>query len=308
MLSKEDLSDAFPFPAYSSESTNNGIIGYTHTPEFICDEEHPVFVLFGDHTRAFHIATKSFSVLDNVKVLLPSIRNIRCLLWILTAWQKQIPHLGYARHWKIAKDCIVELPTKNGRIDLDFMESFIAELEAQRVVELEAQRVVELAAYLKVGGYDDYELSAEEIDALKQFKCVAWGSYNLKDLFGASTRGKRLKGSDRVAGELPFVTAGELSEGISAYIGNDVEVFEKNTITIDMFGSAKYRNYKYGADDHIAVVHTEKLPIEVSIFITSAIHKASHTGEFHYGHNFYAKDADALAIRLPTKNDKPDYG
>ena len=29
-----------------------------------------------------------------------------------------------------------------------------------------------------------------------------------------------------------------------AYISNDVEIFEKNTTTIDMFGSAKYRNYR----------------------------------------------------------------
>ena len=72
MLSKEDLSEKFNFPAYSSESTNNGIIGYTDSPEFICDDEHPVFVTFGDHTCSFNIATKSFSVLDNVKVLLPS--------------------------------------------------------------------------------------------------------------------------------------------------------------------------------------------------------------------------------------------
>ena len=43
MLSKEDLSEKFNFPAYSSESTNNGIIGYTDSPEFICDDEHPVF-------------------------------------------------------------------------------------------------------------------------------------------------------------------------------------------------------------------------------------------------------------------------
>lgn len=75
MLSKEDLSDKSSFPAYSSESTNNGIIGYTDSPEFVCDDEHPVFVTFGDHTRSFNIATKSFSVLDNVKVLLPSIHN-----------------------------------------------------------------------------------------------------------------------------------------------------------------------------------------------------------------------------------------
>ena len=69
----------------------------------------------------------------------------------------------------------------------------------------------------------------------------------------------------------------------------------------------KYRNYKYGADDHIAVVHTDKLPMKASIFVTSAIHKASHTGKFDYGHNFYAKDADALDIMLPEKDGKPDY-
>lgn len=100
---------------------------------------------------------------------------------------------------------------------------------------------------------------------------------------------------------MPFVTAGETNEGISALIGNDVTIFSENTITIDMFGSAKYRNYKYGGDDHIAVVHTEKLPKFATIFITSAIHKSSYTGEFHYGRNFYAKNADELNISLQQK-------
>ncbi len=136
---------------------------------------------------------------------------------------------------------------------------------------------------------------------------MEWGVFNLEELFGKSTRGKRLKSEDRISGTLPFVTAGEKDEGISAFIGNDVTVFSENTITIDMFGSAKYRNYKYGCDDHIAVVHTEKLPKPVAIFITSAIHKKSYTGEFHYGRNFYAKDADTLNISLPTNNGKIDF-
>ena len=63
----------------------------------------------------------------------------------------------------------------------------------------------------------------------------------------------------------------------------------------------------YGADDHVAVVHTEKLSMDASIFVTGAIHKAAHTGKFNYGHNFYAKDADALDIMLPVKNGVPDY-
>ena len=43
------------------------------------------------------------------------------------------------------------------------------------------------------------------------------------------------------------------------------------TTTIDMFGSAKHRNYRYGAVDRIAVVHTESIPIKAAIFVTSAI-------------------------------------
>ena len=198
------------------------------------------------------------------------------------------------------KNTTIHLPiTTSGEIDFEFMESFIAELEAERVAEL--------SAYLTVSGLDNYELSSEEENALKNYQFLKWDTYNLEKLFGKSTRGKRLKGDDRIAGTLPFVTAGEASEGISAYISNDVEVFEKNTTTIDMFGSAKYRNYKYGADDHVAVVHTEAVPMKAAIFVTSACHKAAHTGKFDYGHNFYAKDADALDIQLPTKDGKPDY-
>jgi hypothetical protein len=74
-----------------------------------------------------------------------------------------------------------------------------------------------------------------------------------------------------------------------------------------MFGSAKYRNYQYGADDHITIVHTDHLTKFASIFVTSAIHKSSYNGQFNYGNNFYAKDADKLSISLPTKNYKPDY-
>lgn len=74
-----------------------------------------------------------------------------------------------------------------------------------------------------------------------------------------------------------------------------------------MFGSAKYRNYKYGGDDHVTIVHTEKLAKYAAIFVTTSIHKSSHSGKFDYSKNFYAKDADELNISLPIKNNQPDY-
>lgn len=201
--------------------------------------------------------------------------------------------------WNVVKDKYIKLPQKDGRIDFAFMDSFIAELEAERVAEL--------SAYLTVSGLDNYELSKAEERAIANYSSFEWKSFNIKALYGKSTRGKRLKSEDRIPGTLPFVTAGEAEEGVSAFIGNDVEVFEKNTTTIDMFGSAKYRNYRYGGDDHVAIVHTENVPMKAAIFVTSACHKAAHTGKFDYGHNFYAKDADALDIMLPSKDGKPDY-
>ena len=109
-LAKENLSDEYEYPTYSSDTRNNGIIGYTDNPEFICDDTTPVYITFGDHTRTFNIARKSFSVLDNVKVLIPCCDNDEVLLYLMSVWHKQIPNLGYARHWKVAKGGTLSLP------------------------------------------------------------------------------------------------------------------------------------------------------------------------------------------------------
>ena len=202
--------------------------------------------------------------------------------------------------WNVVRNKTIHVPiASDGTIDFAFMNSFIAELEAERVAELEA--------YLKVTGLNDCELTPDEKRTLEDFDTADWDDFNLEDLFGESTRGRRLKSEDRIPGSLPFVTAGEAETGVSAFIGNAVEEFAANTVTIDMFGSGKYRNYTYGADDHVTVVHTEKLPKGASIFVAAACHKAAYTGEFNYGHNFYPKDADRLIIKLPSKQGAPDY-
>lgn len=203
--------------------------------------------------------------------------------------------------WLKIKSEKIQLPTKNGKIDFDFMESFISDLEIQKLVKLES--------YLVSNGLKKYVLTTEEKQILNDFENqnIKWKQFNLEELFGKSTRGKRLKSNDRILGTLPFVTAGETDEGVSAFIGNNVTIFSENTTTVDMFGSAKYRNYKYGGDDHIAVVHTDKLPKFAAIFVTTSIHKSSYNGQFNYGKNFYAKDANELNILLLEKDDQPNF-
>ncbi len=290
-------------PYIVRQSTDNGKKG--NIDESVLFLNHGNTISFGQDTATMFYQEVPYFTSDKIKILKPkdaefSKKNAQ---FFLSSMRKTFSSFAWGSsrfNVETLKEQLIMLPiTNHGKIDFTFMESFIADLEEERVAKL--------STFLTVSGLDNYELSIEEKDALKNYTSLKWDAYNLEKLFGKSTRGKRLKGDDRIAGTLPFVTAGETAEGISAYISNHVEVFEKNTTTIDMFGSAKYRNYQYGADDHVAVVHTESVPMKASIFLTSAIHKAAHTGKFDYGHNFYAKDADALDIMLPTKDGKPDY-
>lgn len=241
---------------------------------------------------------------QNIFILVPKQERRKVIsLFVTSAINKALSQFsdGYSYYPTLESlnNLIIKLPTRNQEIDFDFMEKYIKKLEKQRIEKI--------SAYIKENNLDDYILTLEEQQIINNFNKLEWKTYNLEKLFGKATRGKRLKSEDRIPGDLPFVTAGEAEEGISDFIGNNVQIFPKNTTTIDMFGSAKYRNYEYGGDDHVAIVHTEDLPMNAAKFVTSAIHKASHNGQFDYGRNFYAKDADELNISLPTKNGKPDF-
>lgn len=302
MLSKEDLSEKFNFPAYSSESTNNGIIGYTDSPEFICDDEHPVFVTFGDHTCSFNIATKSFSVLDNVKVLLPSIHNIRCLLWIITAWQKQIPNLGYARHWKIAKNCIVELPTKDGEIDFDLMESFVAELEAQRVAELEA--------YLSVTGLKDTHLSFEEEQALLNFNKITFDEYKLTDVFDIKNAGNILsKDIVENSGKTPYLCASSENNAVSSYISYKDELKTKGNC-IFIGGKTFVVTYQesdfFSNDSHNLALYLKEAEYRnkyTQMYLAACVNK-SLNHKYTWGNSISNKKAQKIIFHYRQKMEK----
>lgn len=307
-LKLEELKDEteMVYPFYGQATINNGIISYHQLTNKVLNNAtgKPTILIHSNNQNIVYLETPFYlkdghgatSVLQSEKL------NKVNQMFIIASIDKIIKS-KYSYNNKATKielkNTVINLPTRNGEIDFDLMESFIAELEAKHIVKLKA--------FLLAAGLKDYTLTNEEQQALENFKSLKWQTFNLEKLFGKSTRGKRLKSADRILGNLPFVTAGETDEGISAFIGNSVTVFSENTTTIDMFGSAKYRNYKYGGDDHIAVVHTEKLPKFASVFITTTIHRSSYNGQFNYGRNFYAKDADELNILLPVKQQKPDY-
>ena len=318
-LDSLSLSNEKLYPFYGQAIVNNGIIEYRHLQDNVLNNK------FGKPTILIHSNNQNIVYLDTpfylkdghgaTSVLQAEGLNSLTAQFLITIIRKVITQ-KYSYNAKATKTelkkTIITLPTitKNGKkiIAYNFMEKFVSVLYAERVSTLKVERLATLEAYLTATGLCDYTLANDEQKALDEFNAVNYGVFNIKNLYGKSSRGSRLKSADRIDGDLPFVTAGEYDMGISAYIGNNVKVFYENTVTIDMFGSSKYRNYKYGADDHVAIVHSENIPKFAALYLTAAIHKSSYAGQFDYSRNFYASDADELNISLPVNPDNtPDY-
>lgn len=185
-------------------------------------------------------------------------------------------------------------------IDFDFMESFIRELEEERIRELNA--------YLLATGLKDYALSAEEEKALETFKTVQWEEFEFKQIFNNIKQGRRLKKEDQKEGTIPFVMSGTTNTGVVGYISNPVASFPSNSITVDIFGNTFYRKFDFGAGDDTGVYWNDKenYSKDEMLFFTAAMGK-SLFGKFDYGNKLRSSQSFDIKMQLPTKNNKPDY-
>ena len=204
--------------------------------------------------------------------------------------------------WERIKNDIIYLPIKNRKIDFDFMEAFIAELEAERTAEL--------SAYLTVSGLDNYKLSCHEEKILQQFinNKVEYSEFSYSDIFNQIKQGRRLKKEDQIPGEIPFIMAGTTNTGLVNYISNPVASFPGNSITVDIFGNTFYRGYSFGAGDDTGVYWNSKVKYskQTMLFFAAAMSK-SVEGKFSYGKKLRSSQSYNIKMILPVKEGKIDF-
>ncbi len=248
----------------------------------------------------------SYSADDNILVLFEKQSILsKAKIFMVNLINKVLSgKFSYGKQYRMGsfEETKIQLPTKNGKIDFEFMESFIAELEAQRIAELEA--------YLLVTGLKDYTLTTEEQQALDGFKqgIFKFGEFTYDSIFNKITQGRRLKKEDQVSGNIPFVMAGTTNTGVVNYISNPVASFPKNSITVDIFGNTFYRSYAFGAGDDTGVYwNSEKnYSKEILLFLSTSMEK-SISGKFNFGKKLRSSQSLNFKMMLPTQNQQPNY-
>lgn len=210
----------------------------------------------------------------------------------------------------------IQLPTHNGEIDFDFMESFVAELEAQRVAEL--------SAYLTVSGYDNYELSTEELNALQRFAELNddnWGIYTVGDLFEKVItkklpyKAKELPKQPTDDYVLPCLTSSFQNQGLNYYAPKAGATVLSNVISIPS-NSDVYRAYYQSRDFTVLsdayAIRWKSGKVELSpnqyLFMVMCINKVTDLPIYSYKNKLGGWNVvKSKGIKLPKKNGKIDF-
>lgn len=301
----------------TSGLTDNGILGKTDVPARIFEKGTITVDMFGcafyrqfqykmvTHARVFSLKPNQL-ITDNQGLFLSN--SLKFLS----------REFGYENmcSWEKIKSKTIPLPQHNGDIDFDFMESFIAELEAQRIAEL--------SAYLKVSGFDNYELSTEELDALQKFSNLNndnWGTYRVGDLFEKVVtkklpyKAKQLPKQPVDDYVLPCLTSSFQNQGLNYYAPKTGATILSNVISIPS-NSDVYRAYYQTRDftvlsDAYAIrwkLEGYKLSPNQYLFMVMCINKVTDLPIYSYKNKLGGWNVvKEKYIRLPEIDGKIDF-
>ena len=307
------------YPYIVRTSANNGQKGFIDANEEYLNDGNTI--AFGQDTATMFYQEKPYFTGDKIKVLKPKIAkfNKNNAQFFLVAMRKPFELFSWGTssyNVEIIKSQKIVLPTKDGDIDFDFMESFVAELEAQRVAEL--------SAYLKVSGYDNYELSAEELDALRRFSSLEdrnWGTYKVGTLFERVEtkklpyKAKELPKQPSEDYVLPCLTSSFQNQGLNYYAPKAGATVLSDVISIPS-NSDVYRAYYQSreftvlSDSYAIRWKSDKIKISPNhyLFMVMCINKVTDLPIYSYKNKLGGWNVvKGKYIRLPEKDGKIDF-
>jgi Type I restriction modification DNA specificity domain. len=294
--------------------TNTGVVNYISNPVASFPQNSITVDIFGN---VFY-RDYDFGAGDDTGVYWSDEKKYsrEAMLFFTISMQKSLSRkFSFGNKLRSSKslDFTMKLPIRDGAIDFDFMENFIAKLEADRIAVLEA--------YLIATGLKDYTLNDDEQAALAGLNDVNWRMFKIEDVLvwqkGISELNPLHLDSLSISDEkkYPFYGQATVNNGIINYrhLNDDVLNNKLSKPTILIHSNNQNTVYLeapfYLKDGHGAtsVLQSEKLDNMNVHFIISSIQKVI-LEKFAYNNKATKIALKNTEISLPIKSDNtPDY-
>lgn len=295
-------------PVISGITVNNGINYYT---EDIPNTNEVFSNCLTISTRGEYSGTVTyhdgkFVLANNILVMdMPVLtKNQKLFIGSVINGLRYGGYSNYPRIETLKKDKIL-LPIKNNEIDYDFMESFVADLNAQHVADLNA--------YLNVTGLNDYKLTEEEINILDEYKDITFEDYNIMNIFNVKNT-KNILSRDIVenSGIDPYLCASSENNSISTYITYKEELKDEGNCVF-IGGKTFVVTYQekdfYSNDSHNLGLYLKDENFRnkyIQLYLVTCV-KKSLGYQYSWGNSISKAKIKNDNISLPTINSKISY-
>jgi len=308
------------FPYVVRMGSNNGQKGFIYEDKNYLNEGNTIS--FGQDTATMFYQKVPYFTGDKIKILVAKDKrfNKKNAQFFISTMLKSFSSFswgGSSFNVEIIKNQKITLPIlKKSEIDFDFMESFIAELEAEKIAELDA--------YLLASGLTDYRLTAEEQKVLDDFEDgkVDWGEFNIGDLFEKLKLKTLKKPFDKLTDTSPFKTDEFTLPLVNAKFGNNgimfygrEKDFDSAEMTIDIIsngaiatGTVYAQPYKTAVlwDAYLLKVKAPNVSKEKLLYFTTSLEKSIKL-KFGWDNKAVWSKVQYELFSLPTKNKEPNY-
>lgn len=281
--------------------SNNGVLGKTNINAKIIDGNTITVDMFGNsfyrqfkykmvtHARVFSLISK-FDMSEKQG------------LYIVNSFKYLMLGFGYENmcSWAKIQNSKIQLPTKDGKIDFNFMDAYISEL----------------SAYLKVSGLDNYELSSEEKEVLETMKLIKWeekdvtgqeGIFNVKNT-------KNILSNEITpnSGNIPYLCVSANNNSVSSYIEYKEGLKDKGNC-IFIGGKTFVVSYQeddfFSNDSHNLALYLKREDEADKVnqlFLATCLRKSlSH--KYSWGNSISNKKIQKDKVTLPIKDDVVNY-
>lgn len=239
---------------------------------------------------------------DNIISLQNKSFSKNVLLYISSNLMYLTKFYNYGKQFRIGElqKVKITLPTTNEEIAFDYIDEFIATLEAERLATLEA--------YLKATGLNNVELSVAERASLDKLGVgsVEWREFSLKELFEIYT-GRDFIMMTSQKGKIPVISRSSANNGFGIF-SDEVQgqkLFNhKETITATLIGkiwsTVHNQDFYLGTRVKGLVIRDKRTSFEMLQFISASLNKV---GKSYITYQNKPAEFEGLSIKLPVKND-----
>ena len=297
VLRRDITPDSGVYPYVTASSANNGVSTYVNVEPLLLDKGN--CILIGGKTLAFSYQENDFVSNDSHNLALYLIeskyRKENIYLFLITALKaslsKSYKCTDSISHRAIQKNTILLPSCTDGTPDYNFMGKFIDNLAKHVNSDIDTR----------------CNMLANHVGTV--LPTNKWSNIPISQLFKV-VKGTRLTKKDMREGDIPFIGASAINNGVTAYIANDSELHPANTITVAYNGSVGesfYQEVPFWASDDINVLYP-KFPLtrNIAMFLIPILKKKGQNYAFIDKWNKEAMEKDT--IKIPVKpNGTPDF-